>query len=142
MLQRQPAYVRLGEDPLAIVGVAVRRPGVRGTANRTRPRAGIDTDVLGAEQIRAPGAVDQGRVGDCGLYMTSVRLIVLRSVKGAETTWPMAEPRSAVIGPGLPSSGADPVSASALLTLSPTASTRSAATFAGLSGGISRAGVG
>jgi len=40
MLQRQPAYVRLGEDSLAIVGVAVRRPGVRGTAYRTRPRAG------------------------------------------------------------------------------------------------------
>src|SRR6476660_5047435 len=60
MLQRQPAYVRLGEDPLAVVGVGVRRPGVRGTACRTRPRAGIDTDVVGAEQITAPGALDPG----------------------------------------------------------------------------------
>ena len=68
MLQRQPAYVRLGEDPLAIVGVAVRRPGVRGTAYRTRPRAGIDPDVVGAEQITAPGQLDPGAVATRRAY--------------------------------------------------------------------------
>src|SRR6478736_8765945 len=40
----------------------------RGTAYRTRPRAGIDPDVVGAEQITAPGALDPGAVATRRAY--------------------------------------------------------------------------
>jgi hypothetical protein len=99
----------------------------------------VSVDICGVRVAVPVDVTCSVRVGVSVNVTCGVMSAFAVAVAGGASTGPAV---AVVTGAGVLSSGGEPVRARALLMPWPIALTRSAMTFAGLSGGISRAGVG